>query len=418
MAPARRVGSGFFPLDEELALLPGSLTPTQQEHLVHLATWMPFARAGELLKRLLGVQVSAATVRRLSEAAGATLEQGQTRASQGDAEWEEPAPLTRPTENKLVLSADGAYVPLVKGEWAEVRTLAIGTVAALPSTSDQEVRTSAWSYFSRLADAATFADLAEVETRRRGVTWAKQVCAVTDGADWLQGFIDLHRPDALRILDFPHAAQRVGAMADLFVQSGHLLPEDWVHQQCHHLKHEGPRGVLETLRALPSPGTVAEALQEHRQYLEKRAGLMDYPTYRQQGWPIGSGSVESANKRVMQARLNGAGMRWARAHVNPMLALRTAVCNERWDESWQAVRKAVGRQRTQQRQQRASSRLTRLLTRVLVLVVRLRPQTPSPLPPPRLPPPPPATLPGSYRPSAHHPWQRSIISPAKRRAKI
>ena len=92
---------------------------------------------------------------------------------------------------------------------------------------------------------------------------------------------------------------------------------------------------------LPGPAdTAAEALQEHRQYLEKRVALMDYPTYRQQGWPIGSGSVESANKRVMQARLKGAGMRWERAHVNPMLALRTAVCNERWDESWQSIRKS------------------------------------------------------------------------------
>ena len=111
----------------------------------------------------------------------------QTAASQEDPEPEEPAPLLRPTESKLVLSADGAYVPLVRGEWAEVRTLAIGVVAARSSASEQEVQTSAWSYFSRLTDAATFADLATVETRRRRVTQASQVCAVTDGADWLQG---------------------------------------------------------------------------------------------------------------------------------------------------------------------------------------------------------------------------------------
>ena len=378
---------------------------------------MPFARAAELLERLRGVQVSAATARRLTEAAGATLEQGQTAASQSDLERDDLAPLSRPQTSKLVLSADGAFVPLVKGEWAEVRTLAIGAVAARPSSSDQEAKTSAWSYFSRLTDAATFADLAVIETRRRGVLQAAQVCAVTDGADWLQGFIDLHRPDARRVLDFAHAAGRLGAIADLFAQASQPLSAEWVHQQCHQLKHEGPGGVLQTVRALSAPGQTAEALQEHRQYLEKRVALMDYPTYRQQGWPIGSGSVESANKRVMQARLKGAGMRWERAHVNPMLALRTAVCNERWDESWQTVRKTGARQRMQRRKLRASSRLVQLLARLLVLVVRLRPQASSP-PPPRLPPSPPATLPGSWRPSAHHPWQRSIIPPAKRHAKI
>jgi hypothetical protein len=242
---------------------------------------MPFARAAEWLERLIGVQVSAATVRRLTEAAGATLEEMQTEARQQGVEWAAPAPLPDLQTSKLVLSADGAYVPLVRGEWAEVRTLAIGAVEALPCEADQEIQTRAWSYFSRLTDAATFADLAESETSRRGVIHAAQVCAVTDGADWLQGFIDLHRSDALRILDFAHAAQRLGAIADLFTQAGQPLPADWVHQQCHQLKHEGPSGVLEVLRALPSPEKAAAVLYDHRQYLEKRAGLMDYPTYRQ-----------------------------------------------------------------------------------------------------------------------------------------
>jgi hypothetical protein len=208
----------------------------------------------------------------------------------------------------------------------------------------------------------------------------------------------------------------LGAIADLLAQAGQRLPADWVRQQCHRRKHEGPDGVLETLRTLPSPEKAAEALHDHPQYLEKRVALMDSPIYRQQGWPIGSGRVESANKRVMQARLKGAGMRWERAHVNPMLALRTAVCNERWDESWQTVRKAVAHQRMQRRHQRASTRLVRLLARILVLAGRLRPKRPFP-PPPRLPPTPPAMLPGSCRPSAHHPWKRAIISPAKRCAK-
>ena len=36
---------------------------------------------------------------------------------------------------------------------------------------------------------------------------------------------------------------------------------------------------------------------------------MQYPTYQADGWPSGSGSVESANKVVVEARLKGAGMR-------------------------------------------------------------------------------------------------------------
>ena len=44
--------------------------------------------------------------------------------------------------------------------------------------------------------------------------------------------------------------------------------------------------------------------------------------------------VESANKLVVEARFKGSGMRWKRSNVNPMLALRNGVCNERWQETW------------------------------------------------------------------------------------
>ena len=71
---------------------------------------------------------------------------------------------------------------------------------------------------------------------------------------------------------------------------------------------------------------------------------MDYPTYQQQGWPIGSGSVESSHKLVVQARLKGPGMHWRPEHINPMLALRLALLNERWEEAWQEQHRLRQRQ--------------------------------------------------------------------------
>ena len=51
MLLARSAGQGFFPLDEELALLPGSLTPSLQEALVRLGARLPLlvARAARAM---------------------------------------------------------------------------------------------------------------------------------------------------------------------------------------------------------------------------------------------------------------------------------------------------------------------------------------------------------------------------------
>jgi hypothetical protein len=414
MGRVRSVEPGFFPLDEELALMPGSLAPSLQEHLVHLATWMPFRRAAQMLDCLLGVQVSEATMRRQTEAAGARSEEVQTRESQQPEPEPEPEPESAPlspsgsvTPSRLVLSADGAYVRLLHSIWAETRTLVMGEVGA-------HGKTHTLSYFSRMTNAERFADLAEVETRRRGLVQAQSVCAVTDGAEWLQGFIDLHRPDALRILDFAHAAQRFGQIRDAYEATEHPLSAQWVQQQCHDLKHDGPGEVLTRLRALPP----LSAAQEHVSYLEKREALMQYPSYQADEWPIGSGIVESGNKVVMQARLKGAGMSWETSHVNPMLALRTAVCNDRWEEAWQQMRHEQQQQRAQRRLHRASVRLEALLADVLLAIHRARPR-PTPVPVPSRPHPdePAATLPGSSRPSVHHPWKRGPVCRPKLPAK-
>ena len=118
--------------------------------------------------------------------------------------------------------------------------------------------------------------------------------------------------------------------------------------------------------------------------------------------------VESANKVVVQAHLKGAGMHWQPRHVNPMLTLRSAIQSERWEEAWQAVIQEQQEHRRTQQRQRATARVQKLEASLLHVLLRFFPPTPVAPPPPSLPRlvEPAATLPGSFRPSAHHPWKR------------
>jgi hypothetical protein len=351
MAPVRPVGSAFFPLDEQLGLLSGGVTPRGEEMLVRLASWMPFEPACDLLKDLMGIQVSKATARRV------TLQTGAAALAVSEAQEERlkrEVPQAPRGADKQAMSGDGAFVHLVGGEWVEVKTLVIGEVTR---NKRGESCTQQLSTFSRLADAERFAQASLVETQRRGVERAAEVCAVQDGAEWLQGLVDYHRADAVRILDFAHAAQYVNEIGQAVQASGGRLPASWLEGVLHRLKHQGPHRVLTHLTWLaarsPSP-----TIQEKLAYLHKREAHMQYPTYRAAGWPIGSGSVESANKVVVEARLKGAGMRWERQNVNPMLVLRNAVCNRRWNETWTTAGAQRRVLRTRQQQADSQQRLT------------------------------------------------------------
>lgn len=203
---------------------------------------------------------------------------------------------------------------------------------------------------------------------------------MVDGADWLQGMIDYHRADAVRILDFAHAAGYVQAIGEAVREAGHCLPEKWREGVLHRLKHDGPERVLLHLARLCQRCS-SPAVWAKWQYLLTRHAQMQYPCYQAAGWPIGSGMVESANKLVVEARLKGAGMHWRAENVNRLLVLRNAVTNDRWEETWQDRMKQAHLGRKQEREHHRQVRLERgiqRLVRLLLPLMRPKPQPPEP----------------------------------------
>ena len=415
------VRQGFFPLDEELGLVAGHFTPSVYEDITRLATWMPFSQAVKEAGHYLHITLSEATVRRQSEAAGAAYVAIQTRAVE-TLECGKNGEVVAGVAQQF-MSVDGAFVPVVGGEWVEVKTLAIGTVQAPCEVKGERViQTKALSYFSRLADATTFQRLALVETERRGLSVSAAVGAVTDGAEWCQGFVDFHRCDALRILDFPHAAEHLNTIGQAAFALDVAEQKQWLTEQCHHLKHDGPAAVLATAQALADAHPDQPELNKALTYLLKREVQLNYPAFEAAGWPIGDGAVESANKLVVENRLKGSGMHWAPVHVNPMLALRNLAVNDRWPEAWPQIHRERRRLATQQTTARRQQRLAN------------HPSPQPPLPsfevpsPAALPnPEPEATLPilamplvppatpvtdlpkAPYRPPASHPWRKPFL---------
>ncbi len=354
MASVRSVGGQFFPLDEELELLPGSLTPRAHEQLVRLSSWMPFVRAVEMMADMQGIGVSKSVSQRYSEAAGAAYAEMQKEEME---RLEKEQPAAPAGAEKMQISADGAMVPLLHGQWAEVRTLVIGEVQpAVLERGEWVVHTRHLSYFSRKISAEEFARQALVEIQRRGVENALQVAAIMDGSDWLQGFTDYHRPDAVRILDFPHAGEHLSEVGEFLYGEGTPRAQEWLQERLHRLKHEGPKRLLTELRRLRTKHPEAVEISANLAYLQKREQQLQYPRFQEEGWPIASGIVESGNKLVVEARLKGAGMHWAEQHVNPMLALRNILCSGRWKEDWPRIEMRLRQQAALQRQKLHQSR--------------------------------------------------------------
>jgi hypothetical protein len=260
-----------------------------------------------------------------------------------------------------------------------------------------------------MVEAERFITLASGEVQRRGVQTAGRVAGVVDGSSWCQAFLDCHCPDAVRILDFPHPAERLTTMAEAVWGPGEPTAT-WAAAQREELRDGSAETVLAAIRVLPvgearTPAMAQTVQAEVLGYLEPRLEQMRYAAFRAQGLPIASGIVESANKLVVEARLKGAGRRWAEARVNPMVALRGALCSARWDEAGAQI--AAARRTREDR--RAAPAVPPVASAASVAPPVHATRHP---PSPALPRSGPKTI-INGRPTARHPWKRfPAVSPA------
>jgi hypothetical protein len=97
-------------------------------------------------------------------------------------------------------------------------------------------------------------------------------------------------------------------------------------------------GIVMANIGLVSCKRKAKALQRSLlTYYENNHLRMKYKTYRDQGMPIGSGTVEAAHRHVIQARLKRSGQRWILKGAQQVANLRTA----RYSGDWETVKNLI-----------------------------------------------------------------------------
>ena len=406
---ARPVGASFFPLDRELALRPFErFTPRVAEVVTRLGATVPFAEAAALLELVLGVRVSEATERRQTYAAGEAALAVETAELE---RVERELPVAASPPERLQISLDATKVPLVGGDWSEIKLGVFSDLVPGHARDGQPVLQAVQhSYAARWEPAERFGRTLTLEASRRGVDEAGLIVSPNDGAEWIQGILDQIAPQAVRILDEMHAAEHLGVIAGLVFGAGTAVAQAWTERQRTRLRTEAPDGVLtELTRCLmrgPRPGTPvgddglapAQLLAREVAYFHKRADQIRYAAFRQQEYPIGSGTVESGHRVVIGARFKGAGQHWQPAHLNPLLVLRTTICNERWAQTWPAI----GSQRRQTTQATCAQRQRR--HHFAQLVACLQPMTP---PSPGTQSPPASDVPATPPPTPDAPTSRS-----------
>ncbi len=249
----------------------------------------------------------------------------------------------------MYLGCDGTGAPMRREELvgrkgkgpdgqAKTREVKLGAVFTQHVRDEQgrPIRDHAsTTYLASFESVEDFAPQLRQEAIRRGVGQAGQVVFLSDGAAWTEELQRQNFPNAVSILDFYHAAERVHALAKATVGAEDGAAKKQASRWIKHLLRDRVDRLIEEARtALPKSGQNRQLAREQIDFFNGHKNRMRYGTYRRKGWFIGSGVVEAGCKTVIGKRLKQSGMFWSETGASCVLKFRTLLLSSRFDAFW------------------------------------------------------------------------------------
>ena len=167
---------------------------------------------------------------------------------------------------------------------------------------------------------------------------ATNTVVIGDGAHWIWEMASEQFPGSVEILDFFHLSEYVWAVAKAAYPQLEQEQKDWVKTQQQLLKKSQWQTVIKNCHQLKQKKKdLTQAITDLKRYLHNNQSRIDYQAYLKAGLMIGSGVVESSNRRVVTQRLKQAGMHWSKTGAEGVMALRAVYLSNsnRWSSFWE-----------------------------------------------------------------------------------
>ena len=366
------------PSERATGLGSGDFTPRLEELCALHATTVSHEMASYLLKKTLDLDVSPSGLQRLVERRGDVVEaQNEKEATAQRAflpdgtprrlppipgvvgpevaylEVDGVVPMTRELIPTSELSSEDkarqAKAKLAKKQGGvgrryrlqgrEVKNAVMYAAEACALVGETRGALLAKHYVSYLGESSVFTKRVWAALRAKGYDQAKTLVILSDGAEWIRTLAgQLPVEKVVLILDLFHAKHRVWEVANALYGEGTPEARAWAEEQNDRIEAGSAADVIAALRFLkPRRKAAAELVDALSTYFTNNLDRMDYPTYVQQGFRIGSGAVESANYHVTGARLKLQGMRWSVDGAADMASLRADLFNDRWESRTRAI---------------------------------------------------------------------------------
>lgn len=310
-----------------------------------------FEKAAELYSDSTGGHMSGDSLRRMTEGFGQALEDKRVKEAQRVYDPQAPqlaqhvVTVTAPLREQVNISTDGGMVLLREEGWKEFKMSVFSEVrvkAVPPSPTeahpDPQLTLLRHSYQVGLWTAEQMGQHQYLEGVRRQVERCSRLGSANDGAVWIDRITTTNYPQIVYSIDWAHSHARLSNVAKAAFGEGTPQAQQWTQKQVDLLWQGRVGEVVTALQVLDWDRiTCLEDIHNSPAYFETRKHHMDYARLRQEGYPIGSGTVEGGINTVVHSRMKRQGRGWKRPHAQAMLAALGELHSNRFLLAWQST---------------------------------------------------------------------------------
>jgi hypothetical protein len=332
-----QTGGSLGLLDKEIDIHNYKTSPALRYYAGLTGTITSFREASDVLKRLNGINLSSTEIDVLTESKAKEVQDKyaqKVKRIPHDCDGKiTPAILDvdNNPERIIYLECDGCFVPTDE-EWRECKTLILFEA----EIKDDKTFIKNKKYYSTIKGIVPFKKQVRTILEEYCDKSKVKIICLGDGAKWIWRMVQELIPQGrLEILDWFHVSERVGEIAlKVYPTNEDNRKElrDEINGYFYNSKYKKAISRLNEIYENTQCAELKELIYQNIGYFDRNKQRMDYKEYREKGYTIGSGAIESANKFVVQRRLKIPGSVWTVQNADAMAHLRAEYVNGNMDK--------------------------------------------------------------------------------------
>lgn len=308
-----------------------------KELLCTLGVTSEFSNANRIFEEITGIKVSDRGFANIVERTGQEMYLSFDAKEPSELSLTDSV-LTAEVRKKVIkpryyLEVDGTMVGLKGGNFKEAKVGVIFAESEHFSLSDKRNYIREKEYVATMNSRPKFIDLMYLSYCEKVGKFEHELVILGDGAKWIWSMAESYYPNAIQILDFYHVSEYVWKVAREAFPESYKAQKEWADTQLEFLKDSHQIKLNDFKVDTPE---LKEAVKALKSYLKNNSNRIDYKTYLEKGLMIGSGVIESSNKKVVGQRLKQAGMFWSNLGANSVMTLRACYLSssKNWKNFW------------------------------------------------------------------------------------